>query len=173
MLLFRGPNRNLSSFLLPNPNIWDLVFPQPQVRTTSTDRSIISSMLEDARKSLKLVSESVGLSVRMVERRLNKLTEGNAVYLQGMPNFSKFVGLSCVFIVHCPDEKDNRTVDRTILSRARRIELATTSPRQCSTFVTLFDNLAESDDFNDWINGLEGVKRVSMGIMNELIIERT
>ena len=156
----------------PNPDIWELVFPEPQVRMTSADWRIISSMLEDARKSLKLVSESVGLSVRTVERRLNKLTEGNAVYLQGMPNFSKFVGLSCVFIVYCADEKDKRTVDRTILSRVRRIELATTSPRQYSTFVTLFDNLAESDDFINWINGLEGVKRVSMGIMKELIIEQ-
>ena len=156
----------------PQPDVWELTFPEPQIKTTSTDWMIIGSMLDDARKSLKVVSESVEVPERTVERRLNKLTEGNAVYLQGMPNFSKFVGLSCVFIIYCPEEKDKRTVDRVIHSTVRRIELANTGAKQYSTFVTLFDNLAESVNFNDWINGLEGVKRVSMGIMKELIIEQ-
>ncbi|MCL5987666.1 MAG: hypothetical protein M1414_02030, partial [Candidatus Thermoplasmatota archaeon] len=75
-----------------------------------------------------------------------------------------------VFIVFCPDEKEKRTVDNTILSRARRIELANTSSRQYSIFVSLFDNLAEPDDFVGWINGLDGVKSVSMGIMKDLIV---
>ena len=36
--------------------------------------------------------------------------------------------------------------------------------------LTLFDNLAESDDFIGWIGGLDGVKSVSMGIMRELLV---
>ncbi len=154
----------------PNPIVWELVFPEPQINITLPDWKIIESMLEDARKSLNGVSKSVVLSIRTVERRLNKLTEGYAVYLQGTPNFNKFAGLSCVFIVFCPDEKEKRTVDNTILSRARRIELANTSSRQYSIFVSLFDNLAEPDDFVGWINGLDGVKSVSMGIMKDLIV---
>ena len=163
-------NRIVSISDSSNPAVWELVFPEPQIRTTATDWRIIASMLEDARRSLKGISESVGLSVRTVERRLNELTESHAVYLQGTPNFSKIAGLSCVFIVFCSEETEKRTVDRTILSRVRRIELANTGPGHYSTFVTLFDNLAESDDFISWINGLEGVKSVSMGIMKDLIV---
>ncbi len=70
-----------------------------------TDWKIIGSMLEDARKSLKGVSESVGVSTRTVERRLNEMIESGVVYLQGTPNFRLFAGLSGVFIVFCPSKK--------------------------------------------------------------------
>ena len=98
------------------------------------------------------------------------MTENHAVYLQGTPNFSKFAGLSCVFVVLCPNLTKKLAVDHTILSKVKRIELANTSSNQYSTFVTLFDNLAESDDFIGWIGGLDGVKSVSMGIMRELLV---
>ena len=149
---------------------WELRFPDPQIRMKTTDWKIIGSMLDDARRSLKGVSESVGLSVRTVERRLNKMSESHAVYLQGIPNFSKFAGLSCVFIVFCLDQAKKLAVDHAILSKVKRIELANTSSKQYSTFVTLFDNLAESDDFIGWISGLDGVNSVSMGIMRELLV---
>ncbi|MHB1470564.1 MAG: AsnC family transcriptional regulator [Thermoplasmataceae archaeon] len=152
------------------PIAWELDFPEPQIRMKTTDWKIIGSMLDNARRSLKDVSESVGVSVRTVERRLNEMSESRAVYLQGTPNFSKFAGLSCVFIVYCPDQAKKLAVDHAILSKVKRIELANTSSKQYSTFVTLFDNLAESDDFIGWIGGLDGVKSVSMGIMKELIV---
>ena len=144
--------------------------PEPQIRMKTTDWKIIGSMLDDARRSLKGVSESVGLSVRTVERRLNKMSERHAVYLQGIPNFSNFAGLSWVFIVFCLDQAKKLAVDHAILSKVKRIELANTSSKQYSTFVTLFDNLAESDDIIGWISGLDGVNSVSMGIMRELIV---
>ena len=149
---------------------WELGFPEPQIRMKTTDWKIIGSMLDDPRRNLKDVSESVGVSVRTVERRLNEMSESHAVYLQGTPNFSKFAGLSCVFIVYCPDQAKKLAVDHAILSKVKRIELANTSSKQYSTFVTLFDNLAESDAFIGWISGLVGINSVSMGIMRELIV---
>ena len=149
---------------------WELGFPEPQIRMKTTDWKIIGSMLDDPRRNLKDVSESVGVSVRTVERRLNEMSESHAVYLQGTPNFSKFAGLSCVFIVYCPDQAKKLAVDHAILSKVKRIELANTSSKQYSTFVTLFDNLAESDAFIGWISGLDGINSVSMGIMRELIV---
>lgn len=110
------------------------------------------------------------MSTRTVERRLNEMIESGVVYLQGTPNFRLFAGLSCVFIVFCPIKKEKHAVDSAILSKVKRIELANTSSKQFSTFVTLFDNLAESGDFTSWISGLEGVESVSMGIMKELIV---
>jgi len=149
---------------------WELGFPEPQIQMKATDWKIIGSMLDDARRSLKDISESVGVSVRTVERRLNEMSESRAVYLQGAPNFSKFAGLSCVFVVLCQNQTKKLAVDHAILSKVKRIELANTSSKQYSTFVTLFDNLAESDDFIDWISDLDGVNSVSMGIMRGLLV---
>ena len=102
------------------PIVWESVFPEPQICMTKIDWKIIGFMLEDVRKSLKCVSESVGVSVRTVERRLNKIYEGRALYLQGTPNLKLFAGVSCVFIVFCSDENEKRVVDHTILSSTQR-----------------------------------------------------
>ena len=152
------------------PTVWELNFPQTNVRITRTDWQIVDALLDDARKSLETVSKSIGISVRTVERRMASLRGGYAVYLQGAPNFKMFAGLSCVFLVFCPDAKRKGSVDRTILSKIHRTELANTGSRRYSTFVTAFDNLSEADDTVEWITNLDGVKNVKMSIMKELII---
>lgn len=154
------------------PTVWELGFPRPSFRMKTLDWRIAEAMLDDARKSLEPVSESAGISVRTVERRLTSMAEGRAVYLQGTPNFRRFAGLSCVFLVYCPDGKKKRAVDNLVLSKVQRTELSNTSSKQYSTFVMLFDNLVEADDTLDWIQGLEGVESVTMGIMKELIVEQ-
>jgi len=73
-------------------------------------------------------------------------------------------------LVYCPDRKEKRVVDDLVLSKAPRIEIFNTSSKQHSTFVTMFDNLIEVDEFDKWIRTLEGVKNVKMGVMKELII---
>jgi len=152
------------------PTAWKLSFPDSDRRMTRIDWKILQEMLEDARKSLEGVSESVGVSIRTVERRLTSMRDGRVVYLQGTPNFRLFAGLSCVFLVFCPDAKRKSSVDKLVLSKVGRVELANTSSDQYSTFVNLFDNLSEADDTIKWIRGLDGVESVKMGIMKELIV---
>jgi len=153
-----------------DPTVWNMEFPHSNVKLTITDWEIVQTMLEDARKSLATVSKSTGVSVRTISRRLTSLIEEHAVYLQGTPNFRNFSGLACVFLVYCPDRKEKRVVDDLVLSKAPRIEIFNTSSKQHSTFVTMFDNLIEVDEFDKWIRTLEGVKNVKMGVMKELII---
>jgi len=98
------------------------------------------------------------------------MRDGRVVYLQGTPNFRLFAGLSCVFLVFCPDAKRKSSVDKLVLSKVGRVELANTSSDQYSTFVNLFDNLSEADDTIKWIRGLDGVESVKLGIMKELIV---
>ena len=154
------------------PIVWELIFPEPQIRMTRIDWKIIGFIFEDVRKSIKSISESVGISVRTVERRLNKINEEHVLYLQGTPNLRLLAGVSCVFIVFCEDKRDKQFVDNTILQTAKRIKLANTSSRQYSTFTARFDNLAEADDLTDWIGGLKGVQSVSMNIIKELFVVR-
>ncbi len=149
---------------------WELVFPHPDVRMTAIDWQIVMAMLDDARKSLRDVSDSVGVSIRTVERRLMSMTEGRVVYLQGNPNFRMLAGLSCVFLVYCPDERRKKAADDAVVSKLRRSELSNTASKRYSTFVTLYDNLSEADDTATWIRGLDGVESVKLGIMNELFV---
>lgn len=152
------------------PTVWKLGFPRSDVRLTTTDWKIIHTMLEDARRSLETVSRSTEASVRTVSRRLKYLIEKRAVYLQGTPNFRNFVGLSCVFLVFSPDTEKKKAADGLIISKVARIEIFNTSSKQHSTFVTMFDNLSEADEFAKWIRSLDGVETVKMGIMKELIV---
>ena len=152
------------------PTAWELHFPRSEIKMTKTDWKIIEAMLDDPRKNLEIVSRSAGVSARTVERRLTLMSEGRMVYLQGTPNFKNFAGLSCVFLVHCPDSEKKKVVDELVLSGIRRIELANTTGGQYSTFVTAFDNLSEADEFINWVRGLEGVRSVKMGIMKNLIV---
>jgi DNA-binding Lrp family transcriptional regulator len=150
--------------------VWKLSFPAVDVRMVRTDWKIVQEILRDARKSLEDVSEPVGVSVRTVERRLTSMRDGRVVYLQGIPNFRMFAGLSCVFLVFCPDAKRKSSVDKLMLSKVRRVELANTGSDQYSTFVMIFDNLSEADDTLKWIRGIDGVDMVKMGLMKELIV---
>jgi DNA-binding Lrp family transcriptional regulator len=150
--------------------VWQLSFPSPNIRMTNTDWKIIGNMLDDARKSLSEVSHSITVSTRTVERRLTAMQNDFVVYLQGTPNFSRVAGLSCVFLVFIPDAKRKRGVDRAVLSRTPRTELANTSSKQYSTFVMLFENLSEADDFTNWIMSLQGVESVKMGVMRGLVV---
>ncbi len=154
------------------PIVWELTFPEPQISMTKLDWKIIGFMLEDVRKSLKSVSECAGVSVRTVERRLNRINEEHVLYLQGTPNLRLLAGVSCVFIVFCRDEEDKHFVDNTIIHTANRIKLANTGSKQYSTFTARLDNLAEADDLTDWIRGLKGVQSVSMNIIKELFVVR-
>ncbi|MCL4518583.1 MAG: AsnC family transcriptional regulator [Thaumarchaeota archaeon] len=152
------------------PTEWKMWFPRCDAKLKTTDWKIIRAMLEDARMSLDDVSRHVGVSARTVERRLNYLTEERAVYLQGTPNFRNFAGLSCLFLVHCPRIEKKKAIDDMLLSKVKRIELANTSAREYSTFVTVFDNLSEADEFVEAIRGLDGVVKVKIGVMKELIV---
>jgi DNA-binding Lrp family transcriptional regulator len=137
---------------------------------TPTDWQVIRAMLHDARRSLESVSKEVGVSSRTVERRLTLISKGRAVYLQGTPVFGRHAGLSCVFLVYCPDSKRKREVDEVVLSKVKRVDLANTSSEHYSTFVMVYDNLAEADAALEWIEGLDNVGSVRMGIMKELIV---
>ena len=66
--------------------------------------------------------------------------------------------------------EEKRAVDDLVLSKVPRIEISNTGSKQHSTFVTMFDNLSEADEFAKWIRSLHGAKSVKMGIMKELIV---
>src|SRR5579871_6420500 len=123
----------------PKLTEWEWRFPRSEMKMKKTDWKIIEAMLNDPRKNLEIVARSAGVSARTVERRLTLMSEERVVYLQGTPNFRNLAGLSCVFLVHCPDTAKKKVVDKLVLSKIGTIELANTTASQFSTFVTAFD----------------------------------
>ncbi len=155
------------------PALWKMRFPSSNYKFTTTDWEIVQEMLEDARKSLETVSESIGVSLRTVSRRLASMVEKRAVYLQGTPNFRNFSGLSCVFLMFCPDLSKKKIADDMVINKMPRIEIFNTNSPQYSTFVAMFDNLTQADEFTKFIQGLDGVSSLKMGIMKDLIVIQT
>jgi DNA-binding Lrp family transcriptional regulator len=175
-MVFKATREQIRSTCDPRnePVLWKIHFPSPDSYKLKTiDWMIIQEMLADARKSIDPVSKSIGASVRTVSRRLNALIEEYAVYLQGTPSFENFSGLSCVFLVFCPDLTKKRRADQAVLDRMPRIEIFNTSAEQYSTFVTIFDNLAEADELMKFVKALDGVMSVKMSIMKQLILIQT
>ncbi len=153
------------------PAVWKVYFPSvDSYKFKTVDWMIIREILEDARKSIDPVANSIGVSIRTVTRRLTGLINQRVVYLQGTPRFENFSGLSCVFLLFCPDFTKKKRADQAVLDEMPRIEIFNTSPLQYSTFVTIFDNLAEADEFLKFVQGLDGVMSVKMEIMRELIL---
>jgi hypothetical protein len=136
---------------------------------TKTDWRISEAMLDDARKSLEDVSKNIGVSARTIERHLTAICDGRGAYLQGTSNFKNFVGLGCLFLVYCPDSEKKGAVD-DIITKAQRIEITNTNAEHYSTYATAFDNLSQADEFAKWIEGLDAVKSIKMGIMKELLV---
>lgn len=151
------------------PIVWRMAFPQSLAKITVSDWKILLEMLDDARESLETVSKATGISVRTVTRRLTRLVDERGVYLQGVPNFQNFAGLSCVFLVVCPEVSKKKEVDQKILSSVSRIEIVNTNSKNVSTFVTMFENLSQVDEVITYLQSLDGVSTVKMGIMKELI----
>jgi len=104
-----------------------------------------------------------------ITRRLSRLVDERGVYLQGVPNFQNFAGLSCVFLIMCPEPTRKKKVDQDILSNVSRIEIVNTSSEDVSTFVTMFENLSQVDGVTKYLRSLDGVSIVKTGIMKELI----
>lgn len=148
--------------------VWGIRFPRCDIKISETDWRILDSILDDARKSVGDIAKSTGISPRTIERRLAVMAEGHAVYLQGTPIFKNFAGVSCVFLVYCPSADIKRKIDELILSKVSRVELANTTGDEYSTFAMIFDNLSQADEFTNWIESLEGVASVKMGIMKDL-----
>jgi len=151
------------------PIVWRMTFPRSSAKITVTDWKILLEMLGDARKSLETASKATGISVRTITRRLSRLVDERGVYLQGVPNFQNFAGLSYVFLIMCPEPTRKKKVDQDILSNVSRIEIVNTSSEDVSTFVTMFENLSQVDGVTKYLRSLDGVSIVKTGIMKELI----
>lgn len=144
-------------------------FPRPTIVMKKVDWEIISIMADDARMDLQEVVNRTGATLRTIQRRLSKMIEGRAIYLSGRPVYGKMTGLSCNFLVFCPDATKKQAMDREVLSNVRRIELSDTASKEYSIFVVSCENPKEADESLVSLKSFDGVEWVRIGITKEAI----
>jgi DNA-binding Lrp family transcriptional regulator len=151
------------------PVVWRQLFPRPEIMMRKVDWQIMDVMADDARMDLQEVASRTGATTRTIQRRLEQMMQGKAFCLSGRPVYGRMAGLSCHFLVSCPDPTKKRTMDRRVLSQVRRMERSDTSSKDYSMFVVDCENPREADETLAWLRGMDGVGWVRMGITKEVV----
>ena len=152
----------------PAPAWWKLGFPPCELTPTKTDWRIIQTLITNARGKLSDVAHSLQLSNRTVKRRMQRLVEGNAFYLDPILNVGKVGGVRCRFWIVCETDK-KRAIDSKVLSGLKRIISTHTAPQEYSLFVVHCANAGEVQEISQWLKEQDGVKEVRSNIEVEHI----
>ncbi len=142
-------------------------FPRPEVVMKKIDWEIMSVMADDARMDLQEVADQTKTTLRTIQRRLTVMIEGKAVYLSGRPVYGNMAGLSCNFLVFCPELAKKQVMDRKVLSEVKRIERSDTASKEYSMYTINCENAKEADVTLAWLKSFDGVEWVRIGIMKE------
>jgi len=148
--------------------IWASFLPACDMKPSETDWRIIWSMRNDPRKSLSEIAKEARVTTRTVNRRLSFLTEHRALFLMGLPNFRQTTGITGNFLIFCPDRDRKYAVSESVISKFGNTAF-TTAAANYLMFNIYFHNLSEAQTSYEWIKKLEGVEKVKMRIMKELI----
>ena len=134
-------------------------FPECSYPLTKTDLEIIDAMQTDPRRAFREVAKEVGLSTRTVRRRVQKLTEGNAVFILPVVDMKAEIGgITANLIVEYSEPEARTEVDRQILARFDKFMVcARLFGAQLGWFLFHVSNTAKLREMQEWPNGLSGV----------------
>lgn len=153
----------------PTPPVpWKLGFPPCKLIPTATDWRIMQALRREGRGRLSDVARSLRLSTKTVKRRMTRLVDGNAFYLDPILDLGKVGGVRCRFWV-TSEASWKEAVDQTILSGLQRIISTHTAPREYSLFIAHLANLSEVRERLVWMRQLRGVREVRSTIEVEHI----
>jgi DNA-binding Lrp family transcriptional regulator/ferredoxin len=146
--------------------VWNEKFPPFELEMTPTDWSILKSVRSGPRRRLSEIAREVGINTRTLNRRMERLVEGHAFYLEILMNYQKIGGLAFTLVVRYEEGKKKSPVDNMILEKlGRSYEWSDTrSNLGYSLFSAFSDNFGETKQTYDWVRSLKGVVDVKMGI---------
>ena len=151
--------------------IWSSLLPPCDMKPSETDWRIIWSMRNDPRKNLSEIAKEARVTTRTVNRRLSFLTERRALFLIGLPNFRQITGITGNFLIFCSDKERKYIVSESVISKFKNTAFAAAANNYLM-FNIYFHNLSETETAHEWIKKLEGVEKVKMRIMKDLIFLR-
>jgi DNA-binding Lrp family transcriptional regulator len=148
-------------------NLQGLGFYSSGVKLTRTDFEILRSLRRSPRKGTGQLAEEVGVSVRTIERRLDKMIEEKAFFHMFRLDFQKSEGVTCSLVVSYGDERRKHELDKAIVSQLDRVIFLATAGRVTSQFNFICDNVTEAGNIRDWVEQLGGVSKLEWGIIRE------
>jgi len=151
-----------------NPISWRLGFPPCELTLTRTDWRIIQALRREGRGRLADVAHTLQLSTRTVKRRMIRMVEGNAFYLDPILNLGKVGGVRCRLLVTSQASR-KQAVDKAILAGLERIVSTNTAPKEFSLFVAHLSNVGEIEPLIRWVRALKGVTAIRATIEVEHI----
>jgi DNA-binding Lrp family transcriptional regulator len=148
---------------------WTSNFPSSYIKLRRTDWRIMKALRKNPRRRISELAAGLDLSVRTVRRRLSLMIEGRVFFLLPRSNLRKYPGVTCMFLVNCPDEAMKSKNDKLMSEDLEGIVFAHTSSKEYSTFAVVRDNLSEQEEVCGWIGRQPGVHNVRMHVLNEII----
>ncbi len=142
-------------------------YPGTEVELTVTDWQIIKAFRPDPLVRYSEVAEKLGLSSRTVQRRLTRLTEGNAIFFLPNIDFSLLEGASCVdLFVSYTASGFKGEVDRSIFTKFEDYLLrAGWGSANNGHFEFLIPNVRIAQEIVDWTRGLRGVRETKLNFV--------
>ena len=148
--------------------IWAGSLPPCDMKPSETDWRIIWSMRNDPRKNLSEIAKEAKVTTRTVHRRLTFLTAHRALFLIGLPNFRQITGNTGNFLIFCQDRERKYAISESVISKFENTAFAHAAANYLM-FNIYFHNLSEAETAHEWIKKLEGVEKVRMRIMKDLL----
>jgi len=149
--------------------VLDSKFPPFGLAMTLTDWMILRSLRKGARRKLGILAKEAGVSSRTFNRRLERLIEGRAFFLEVKVDFQRMAGIAYTMVVNYKDVGQKERADSAIIERlGEGYEWSDTrSDLIHSLFSAFSGNLGEAEQVARWVRTLSGVIDVRMGIEDE------
>jgi DNA-binding Lrp family transcriptional regulator len=137
---------------------------------TKTDWRIVVGLRGDPRGSYGSIAEATGLSVRTVQRRVQRMTEQAAILLIPRFDITKLEGILAALITFY-DPADKEAVDGAILAEFDEIILGAELGDWVHSFIPMHPrNAAQLDAIGEFVRALPGVKDMRLTIMQDRIM---
>jgi DNA-binding Lrp family transcriptional regulator/ferredoxin len=146
--------------------VLDSKFPRFDLVMTMTDWMILKSLRRGARRKQGILAKEAGVGVKTFNRRLERLIEGRAFYLEVEVDFQRMAGLAYTLVVNYKDAAQKERADPVIVERlGEGYEWSDTkSDTTHSLFSAFSSNLVEAEKIVQWVRTLKGVGDVRMGV---------
>ena len=141
--------------------------PRTNVSLTHADWQIINALRPDPTISYVEVARRLGLSSKTVKRRLERLTQGNAIFFFPLINFTRLEGAFCVdlFVIY-RDGRYKPEADRSIHTKFEEYVLrAGWGSQNHGHFEFVIPNISVAQEIVDWTRSLSGVKEVKLNFI--------
>jgi len=152
--------------------IWvDLPFPKCKLELTPTHWRIVKAIRANPRQSYPVISKEVGVSVKTVKRRLQKMNEAGALFVMPLQNLKALEGAIVADLVVLYSNAEAKTdVDNRIISQFEEfLTLATMGDPKYGFFTFVIGKIWQAKEMLSWVKRQPGVVRAFMGLVQDRI----